>query len=334
MRASRLPAAALVALVALVATRSSSAPKRPPPRKPTAPAPRPAVSSPPKPSAPKKRSPPQRRRAGSVGGAEDHHTPSLPLLRAVIRCPDDMVAVAGRVCVDRYEASLVELDTHEPLSPYYPPSPRLFAWSLEHWARERDQEPEGTLARTMPLPPVPALQAGPSWTYKAMSWPHATPSGYATGEHARLACERAGKRLCSEAEWVTACRGQRQTRFPYGASFEAGACNVFREDHPAHVLHGAFSTGLTDPRLNQITVDDRPLLRETGKTPRCASVWGDDAIFDMVGNLDEWIDDPDGTFVGGFYARATRSGCDARVRNHPSTYFDYSTGVRCCRDPG
>lgn len=297
-------------------------------------APRPAgvAASPPakKGAAPKQK---KRKRSGSVGGAEDHHTPSLPFARATIRCPDDMVAVAGRVCVDRYEASLVEQETHEPLSPYYPPSPKLFTWALEHWTKARDAEPEGTLARSMPLPPVPALQSAGAWSWKAMSWPHATPSGYVTGEQAKLACEHAGKRLCTEAEWVTACRGQRQTRFPYGASFEAGACNVFREDHPAHVLHGDFSSGLTDPRLNLVTVDERPLLRDTGKTTRCASVWGDDAIFDMVGNLDEWIDDPDGTFVGGFYARATRSGCDARVRTHPSSYFDYSTGVRCCRDP-
>ena len=65
----------------------------------------------------------------------------------------------------------------------------------------------------------------------------------------------------------------------------------------------------------------------------CASKWGDDAVFDMVGNLDEWTDDPRGTFVGGFYARATRAGCDARVSSHGASYFDYSTGVRCCGDP-
>lgn len=276
----------------------------------------------------------KRKKHGSVGGGEEHHVPSLGILKATIRCPDDMVAVAGRVCVDRYEASLVEVETHEPLSPFYPPSPKLLAWSLDHWTKERDAEQPGSLAKEMPLPALPTFQTSATWTWKAMSWPHATPNGYVTGEQAKSACDRAGKRLCSETEWVTACRGQRQTKFPYGAEYKDGACNVFREDHPAHVLHGEFSVGLTDPRLNLITVDERPLLRDTGKTERCASQWGDDAIFDMVGNLDEWIDDPEGTFVGGFYSRATRSGCDARVRNHPISYFDYSTGVRCCKDPG
>ena len=168
---------------------------------------------------------------------------------------------------------------------------------------------------------------------KAMSWPSAVPSGYMTGEHAEIACKNAGKRLCTEPEWVTACRGEKQTRFPYGERYVEGRCNVFREDHPAHILHGSFSIGLSDPRLNVLDLDGAPLLRTTGKTGSCASVWGDDAVYDMVGNLDEWIADEQGAFVGGFYARATRKGCDARVTNHPRSYFDYSTGVRCCADP-
>ena len=40
------------------------------------------------------------------------------------------------------------------------------------------------------------------------------------------------------------------------------------------------------------------MLRRTGETPECISLWGDDGIADMVGNLDEWIDDAAGTFVG------------------------------------
>jgi hypothetical protein len=50
----------------------------------------------------------------------------------------------------------------------------------------------------------------------------------------------------------------------------------------------------------------------------------------MVGNLDEWIDDPKGKFLGGFYSRSTRDGCEASITAHPRVYFDYSLGVRCC----
>jgi formylglycine-generating enzyme required for sulfatase activity len=73
------------------------------------------------------------------------------------------------------------------------------------------------------------------------------------------------------------------------------------------------------------------LLKKTGESRECASRWGNDAAYDMVGNLDEWVDDPVGKFVGGFYSRATREGCDASVSNHPRNYFDYSLGTRCCK---
>ena len=73
------------------------------------------------------------------------------------------------------------------------------------------------------------------------------------------------------------------------------------------------------------------MLERTGSRPHCASRWGDDAVYDMVGNLDEWIDPKNGTFVGGFYSRSTRKGCDAKVSAHPRRYLDYSLGIRCCK---
>jgi hypothetical protein len=53
----------------------------------------------------------------------------------------------------------------------------------------------------------------------------------------------------------------------------------------------------------------------------------------MVGNLDEWVDDPEGAFAGGFYARRARRGCGAVITVHPRRYFDYSLGTRCCLSP-
>jgi formylglycine-generating enzyme len=260
------------------------------------------------------------------------HTPSLPILSRVISCPEEMVAVAGRVCVDRYEATLVEHQTGELLSPYYPPSQKLAASLYETWQKNRADDLEGSIGHEMPIPELTEAHRGPLRA-RAMSWPYSTPAGYTSGEMARDACAAAGKRLCSLPEWVTACRGERQTTYPYGDRYIQNACNVFRDEHPAHLLHGAFSTGLLDPRLNQVDYDGKPLLVPTGAYERCVSRWGEDGIHDMVGNVDEWTDDPDGTFVGGFYSRATRNGCDARVSSHAVSYFDYSIGVRCCKDP-
>jgi hypothetical protein len=252
---------------------------------------------------------------------------------AVGGCPFEMVRVARRFCVDRFEASLVDHKTGRPLSPYYPPSRRYATMIEKQWERERlqvgDQE-----ARNMPLPALPDWQRQEHFSPRAVSRRGAVPHGYTSGELAAKACANAGKRLCTIDEWRLACRGEQDRQFPYGTEHVQGKCNMHRESHPAVVLHDNASKGHLDPRLNQVAVAGRPLLRKTGDTPSCVSEWEGDGIFDMVGNLDEWVDDPEGTFLGGFYSRAKKDGCESTVRFHPIEYFDYSTGTRCCTDLG
>lgn len=239
-------------------------------------------------------------------------------------CPAEMVSVRGQFCVDRYEASTVDA-RERPLSPYYPPSrdELLHLYSVFRGVTPRRSAPP------LPLPPAFSLDEG--FEARARSLPSVVPSGYLSGVLARRICESAGKRLCTPSEWVTACKGQNATKYPYGDRYEEGTCNVFREAHPAVLLYGDASKNHLDPRLNLAEGAAGPLLRKTGTTPRCRSVWGQDAIYDMVGNLDEWVDEPQGAFQGGFYARSTREGCDARISVHPPPYSDYSLGVRCCK---
>jgi hypothetical protein len=247
-------------------------------------------------------------------------------------CPPEMVSIAGRFCVDRFEDALVDAESGRPFSPDWPIAPALVDRVLEAWVTGRERV--GDLhARALPLPWLPAWERTGHASPVATSRLAVRPSGYVTGIVAEAACAAAGKRLCTHDEFVTACRGEADTQFPYGDDYQDGVCNVFREDHPAALLHGNASTGHLDPRLNRVpSARGEPLLRLTGATPACRSRWGDDAVYDMVGNLDEWVDEPGGAFAGGFYARSTRSGCDAIVANHPKPYLDYSTGVRCCRD--
>lgn len=239
-------------------------------------------------------------------------------------CPVEMVSIRGQFCIDRYEASLV--DAHErALSPYYPPSHDELLHVLSVF---RNVVPRRSAPR-LPLPPD--FSQSEAFEPRARSAPAMIPSGYMSGIMARQACDNAGKRLCKPDEWTMACKGQRATKFPYGDSYAEGVCNVFREAHPAVVLYGDASKNHLDPRLNLAEGERGPLLRKTGASPECRSEWGQDAVYDMVGNLDEWVDDERGAFQGGFYARATREGCDARISVHPPPYFDYSLGVRCCR---
>lgn len=247
-------------------------------------------------------------------------------------CPADMVAVdGGRFCVDRFEAMLVDGATGQALSPDYPSTPNLLELTLADWSTGLRRIGD-VHARAFPLPLLAPWQRGRAIAALARSRSGVRPSGYVTGLVAESACAAAGKRLCSVEEFVTACRGEDDTLYPYGDTFEEGACNVYRPAHPAALLHGNASIGHLDPRLNRVRSAREPLLRETGGSPRCRSRWGSDAVYDLVGNLDEWVSEPGGAFAGGFYSRSTRAGCEALVTAHPRGYLDYSTGVRCCQD--
>ncbi len=249
----------------------------------------------------------------------------------VARCPEDMVFVPPRLCVDRYEMHLVDSETKTPLSPFFTPSAP--STLREHWTlfRRVAEHTRGRLAH-LPVPEPPEIQLNRPVTPRAVSSSGVLPQGYLSKKPVAEACERAGKRLCSRFEWTLACGGQRRAAFPYGERYEEGACNVHRSTHPAVLLHGNASLHHRDPRLLATYDAEGPLLRLTGASPRCASRWGDDAIYDMVGNIDEWIDDEGGAFVGGFFSRGTKAGCLASIDVHGPEYLDYSLGGRCCRD--
>ena len=246
-------------------------------------------------------------------------------------CPADMVSVARAFCIDRYESTLLDAESGQPIAPDWSATPSFLDLALGEWSTGRFRV-GGVHARAFPLPELPAWMRGARPSPVAQSRAGVQPSGYVTGVTAAAACAAAGKRLCSVEEFTMACRGEDDTLFPYGDDYVDGACNVFREDHPAAMLHGNASIGHLDPRLDRVAARGGPLLRATGATPECRSRWGSDAVYDLVGNIDEWVDEPGGGFAGGFYSRSTRAGCEALITAHPRPYLDYSTGVRCCSD--
>lgn len=264
--------------------------------------------------------------------AEPEPSATAEAPKPVLPCPPEMVLIPAEkaYCIDRWEAVLEDKKTGKRLSPFYSPTPKYAKSLRDRWQSKRAKVGSAE-ARAMPLPPLPAWQLEDDVIPMAVSRPGETPHGYLNGKVAREACENAGKRLCSRNEWVHACRGAADQPFPYGDVYQQGACNVFRSTHPAGALHDDVTTGHLDPRLNLVKDKQGPLLRVTGETKSCASRWGSDAVYDMVGNLDEWIDDKDGVFVGGFFSRAKKDGCASVVKNHPVYYWDYSLGVRCCR---
>ena len=216
------------------------------------------------------------------------------------QCPADMVLVASRFCVDKYEGSLVEKladGTTRPHSPYQTPNAQ-----------------EGIV-------------------YVARSAAGVVPQGYISAAQGQSACKAAGKRLCHPVEWRGACGGSDGFAFPYGPTRAAGKCKdsgakPMLQYHADTMKRGWGREELNDPRNNQLEGG----LAKTGASPECVNDYG---AFDMVGNLHEWTADPNGTFQGGYWLDTSQhgDGCAYRTIAHAFDYHDYSTGFRCCADP-
>jgi formylglycine-generating enzyme len=218
-------------------------------------------------------------------------------------CPTGMAEIpsSGRgertYCIDKWEASLLEVSGGAEESP------------------------------RSPFAPVDGKRV------RAVSAPGIFPQGYVSAVEAEAACAASGKRLCRAAEWQKACRGPDKRAFGYGDRREPGRCND-KGRNPVMALYGARSRGwnwtmMNRPELNQL---EGTLVR-TGAREGCTNGYG---VFDMVGNLHEWVADRGGTFYGGYYQDVSSvghgSGCGYMTTAHEARYHDYSTGFRCCAD--
>jgi formylglycine-generating enzyme required for sulfatase activity len=211
-------------------------------------------------------------------------------------CPAEMASIDGRFCIDRWENALDELDeSGKVVAPHSP-------YALVGDKRVRAVSREGVY-----------------------------PQAHISRDQADNACKLAGKRLCSADEWLAACKGRVQTRYPYGVKHRDGYCNDYGVS-PLGIRRGAATAtplayqAMNDPKLNQTPGS----LARTGTHPRCRSSY---EVFDMVGNLHEWTSDQRGTFRGGYYLDTNQLGvgCDYLTDGHDRGYRDYSTGFRCCK---
>ncbi|HEU5076418.1 MAG TPA: SUMF1/EgtB/PvdO family nonheme iron enzyme [Polyangiaceae bacterium] len=248
----------------------------------------------------------------SLNGPVAKPTPPAPKAP----CSDGMVLV-GSFCIDRYEAHLLLADG----SGVHPANHPL-ASGVE---------------------------------YRAASGAGVLPQGYISRDEASAACQAAGKRLCKAREWQAACKGAAGHKYPYGVDEVKGRCNTGKVHLPSQ-LFGPFVTRYGEQHLNHPRLNLEPgFLAKTGEYADCAS---DQGVFDMVGNLHEWVADDsngalpkkipipygahrmgqrgNGVFMGGYFSsqREHGRGCEYVTTHHAPGYHDYSTGFRCCSEPG
>ncbi|MBN1307247.1 MAG: SUMF1/EgtB/PvdO family nonheme iron enzyme [Chitinispirillaceae bacterium] len=126
-------------------------------------------------------------------------------------------------------------------------------------------------------------------------------------EEARRFCADAGKRLCTAAEWETACRDVNlKYEYPYGTRYDLDRCNT-----------------LGNPRVqNSIAV--------SGDFIECKNSAG---VFDMSGNAAEWVESGNGdpfVYGGSWQNGGEGSGCGSRIRLKKGRKYFYA-GFRCCK---
>ena len=131
------------------------------------------------------------------------------------------------------------------------------------------------------------------------------PWSFVSYDEATIACVDAGKRLCTPEWWLEACQGQEHRAYPYGDSYEPDRCSDSTE-------------------ASQV-------LRQTGELTGCEG--GYPGLFDMSGNVAEWVERCDGDSCeargGSYLSSGDHLSCSS------SEQLDFQTqasqvGFRCC----
>ncbi|MEE2750113.1 MAG: thioredoxin domain-containing protein [Myxococcota bacterium] len=156
---------------------------------------------------------------------------------------------------------------------------------------------------------------------KAVAGKHEVPALRVSFYEAQEACEAAGKRMCTEQEWVTTCQGAlalddnnnggfaddmiEGTAYPYADFHDRSRC----------------WDGRKDPKF-------RPVY--TGEMPGCVSR---DGVYDMTGNVEEWVgtSPEDAVLLGGAWdTTKDHARCYRRNATYGPGYSSQRTGFRCC----
>ena len=153
--------------------------------------------------------------------------------------------------------------------------------------------------------------------------PNQRPVANASFDQANQACADSGKRLCTAQEWRRACAGSENKRYGYGDTYERERC------HTASSL----SSGHTSMMQAQ------EFLVDSGSKQYCQT----ENVFDLIGNLEEWVlDDWQGRIGslegGAWYTFRTYADCSGNYSRQPDYRTPmnrpvYSAGFRCCWTP-
>ena len=172
-------------------------------------------------------------------------------------------------------------------------------------------------------PDATAASAGAS-SARACARPGVLPWTGITYPEAEAACQAAGKRLCTEAEWQRAC-----------ATAAAPACNWSFATACTTASTATCNTQEYDGDAGTAGDQDRALA--TGSLPACYARWSDTArIYDLSGNVKEWTKrraaGQNPVRGGAFDTVLEGASCSFGFAVFDDTFRFGNTGFRCCAD--
>ena len=180
--------------------------------------------------------------------------------------------------------------------------------------KEREENMALITEGSVTLPQVGVVKVGP-FAIDRFEYPNkagVVPLTEVTFLDAQSYCKQQNKRLCTSAQWLRACMGNDERRYPYGKQYISQSC--------AAGFDGNIQT--------------RPLV--SGQFSRCRTAEG---IYDMSGNAAEWTDserqDSDqesvfgGDWTSSFSVPDLTISC--RGRRLPAEVNKQQLGFRCCK---
>lgn len=185
-----------------------------------------------------------------------------------------------------------------------------------------DMVPVPTFGPSVCVEPYEALLLTPGAAGAPSPRPYTSSAGQLPSEHvswrrAKGICERAGRHLCTAAEFQDICDGQPGPGgrpYAWGWYYRGDICPLnFKPSPEAH-------------------------LYASGSWPACVTPEG---VHELVGNLWEWVDPqlPEGVppkagkMGSSFYSGADRVRCDVKVDTSHPLDWEGSIGFRCCAPP-
>ena len=164
-----------------------------------------------------------------------------------------------------------------------------------------------------------ALEGGSATTGK-----HVVPATRMSWFAANDACEAAGKRMCSDREWIAVCQG--------AAPVDDDDDGLYADD----MIEGdAYNYGdFHDPRRCWASRDretERPVY--TGEMPGCVGAL---PVYDLVGNVEEWVGSTpeEAVLLGGaFDTPKDKARCYRRNDTFGPGFANLRTRFRFCPDP-